>query len=55
MIELVLASRNRKKIAEMTALLAETVKDGIKILSLDDIGYDGWVTGEMIPSSSNFW
>ncbi len=41
MIELVLASRNRKKIAEMAALLSETVKDEIRILSLDDIGYAG--------------
>ena len=41
MIELVLASRNRKKIAEMSALLSGTVKEEIRILSLDDVGYTG--------------
>ncbi len=39
-MEIVLASRNRKKIAEMQALLSLHVP-GIRILSLDDIGYEG--------------
>ncbi len=39
-MELVLASRNKKKIAEMEALLAAYVPD-VHILSLDDIGYVG--------------
>ncbi len=40
MCEIVLASRNKKKIAELQALLAETLAD-IKVLSLDDIGFWG--------------
>lgn len=39
-MELVLASRNRKKIAELHALLSERIPD-LRILSLDDIGYEG--------------
>lgn len=41
MIEAVLASRNKKKIAEMRTLLSESFGDGIRILSLDDIGFEG--------------
>lgn len=41
MIEAVLASRNKKKIIEMRTLLTEVFGDGIKILSLDDIGFEG--------------
>ncbi len=39
-MELVLASRNKKKIAEMEALLGKHIP-GVRILSLDDIGYVG--------------
>lgn len=39
-MELILASRNKKKIREMEALLAKYVDD-VRILSLDDIGFDG--------------
>ena len=39
-MEIVLASRNKKKIAELEALLRELCKD-IRVLSLDDIGYEG--------------
>ncbi len=39
-MELVLASRNRKKIAEVEALLSAHIP-GVRILSLDDIGYVG--------------
>ena len=39
-MELILASRNKKKIKEMEALLSKYM-DGVKILSLDDIGFDG--------------
>ncbi len=44
MIEVVLASRNKKKIAEMQTLLGETCGDAIRVLSLDDIGFDGDIT-----------
>ncbi len=37
-MELVLASRNKKKIAELQAMLSESSTLDIKILSLDDIG-----------------
>ncbi len=40
-MEIVLASRNKKKITEMQALLTELCNTEIKILSLDDIGYMG--------------
>ena len=39
-MEIVLASRNNKKIAELQALLSETLPE-IKVLSLDDIGFEG--------------
>ncbi len=41
MIEAVLASRNKKKIIEMRTLLTEVFGEGINILSLDDIGFEG--------------
>ena len=37
-MEFVLASRNKKKIAEMNTLLAKFCGDKVKVLSLDDIG-----------------
>ena len=39
-MELILASRNQKKIREMEAILAGHFP-GIRILSLDDVGYEG--------------
>ena len=39
-MEIVLASRNRKKISELQSLLSETLPQ-IKVLSLDDIGFEG--------------
>ncbi len=39
-MEIVLASRNNKKIAELQALLSEFLPD-IKVLSLDDICFEG--------------
>ncbi len=39
MIELVLASRNKKKISELRTLLSHELGEEVKILSLDDIGY----------------
>ena len=39
-MKLILASRNKKKIKEMEALLSGYV-DGVQILSLDDIGFEG--------------
>lgn len=41
MIEAVLASRNKKKIAEMQTLLNESCGGIIRVLSLDDIGFSG--------------
>ena len=41
MTEIVLASRNKKKIAEMQTLLDAGLAGKVKILSLDDIGFDG--------------
>ena len=38
-MKLILASRNRKKIKEMEALLSQYV-EGVQILSLDDIGFE---------------
>jgi non-canonical purine NTP pyrophosphatase, rdgB/HAM1 family len=40
-MEMVLASRNRKKIAELETLLSQHTSMRVKILSLDDIGYTG--------------
>ena len=40
-MDLVLASRNKKKIAELQALLAEAGDLELRVLSLDDIGYYG--------------
>ena len=40
-MEFVLASRNKKKIGEMRVLLAEVFGEGIRVLSLDDIGFEG--------------
>lgn len=37
-MEIVLASRNKKKIAELQTLLAESLAD-VRVLSLDDIGF----------------
>ena len=39
-MDIVLASRNKKKIAELEALLRELCGD-VRVLSLDDIGYEG--------------
>ena len=41
MTEIVLASRNKKKIVEFQSLLNNIFKDKIKVLSLDDIGFFG--------------
>ncbi len=40
-MKLVLASRNRHKIDEITRVLSESGIEGVEILSLDDIGYVG--------------
>ena len=39
-MEIVLASANKKKIAELQALMSETFGDEIKVLSLSDIGFN---------------
>ncbi len=39
-MEIVIASRNQHKIGELQALLSQHV-DGVTLLSLDDIGYEG--------------
>lgn len=41
MVEIVLASKNKKKIAELQRLLDESLNGKVKILSLSDIGFDG--------------
>ncbi|MGM9646018.1 MAG: RdgB/HAM1 family non-canonical purine NTP pyrophosphatase [Eubacteriales bacterium] len=41
MIKLVLASRNKKKIAELKSILKDFIKTDVAVLSLDDIGYYG--------------
>ena len=41
MLELVLASRNRHKIAEIERVLGECGVNDVTLLSLDDIGFDG--------------
>ncbi|MBR6676833.1 MAG: hypothetical protein IKL24_05840, partial [Clostridia bacterium] len=40
-MDFVLASRNKKKIAEMNTLLSKYCGDKVRVLSLDDIGYFG--------------
>lgn len=40
-MEIVLASRNKKKTAEMNALLKELCGESVSVLSLDDIGFFG--------------
>lgn len=40
-MDIVLASRNKKKITEMNTLLSKYCGDKVKVLSLDDIGYSG--------------
>lgn len=40
-MEIVLASRNKNKIKELETLLSELCGDKVKVLSLDDIGYEG--------------
>ena len=39
-MKLILASRNKKKIREMEALLSRYI-EGVQILSLDDVGFEG--------------
>lgn len=41
MVKLVLASRNKKKVAELKSIIKEFIKSEVTILSLDDIGYYG--------------
>lgn len=41
MVKLVLASRNKKKVAELKSIIKEFIKSDVTILSLDDIGYYG--------------
>ena len=48
-MKIVLASRNRKKIAELKALLSEFIPN-IEILSLDDVG----ITGEIEEDGVTF-
>lgn len=50
MTEIVLASRNRKKIEELNALLSALMPKPVSVLSLDDIGY----SGEIEENGSSF-
>lgn len=54
MIEIVLASRNKKKIAEFQVLLTEAFEGKVKVLSLDDIGFFGDIveTGETFEENA---
>lgn len=54
MTEIVLASRNKKKIVEMRTLLGEVLGDGVNVLSLDDIGFEGDIeeNGETFEANS---
>ncbi len=48
-MKIVLASRNKKKIAELQSLLGEYI-EGVEILSLDDVG----ICGEIEENGSSF-
>ena len=50
MIEIVLASRNKKKISEFQVLLQNAFNDEVKVLSLDDIGY----TDDIVETGETF-
>lgn len=49
-MNIVLASRNQKKIRELETLLSENTSMNAKVLSLDDIGY----TGEIVEDGASF-
>lgn len=53
MIEAVLASRNKKKIGEMRTLLSEVFGEGIRVLSLDDIGFEGDIVEDGLSFEEN--
>ena len=50
MIEIVLSSRNKKKIAEFQVLLENAFEHEVKVLSLDDIGF----VGEIVENGETF-
>ena len=50
MIEIVLASRNKKKIAEFQVLLENAFENKVKVLSLDDIGF----VGDIVENGETF-
>lgn len=54
MIEVVLASRNKKKISELQTLLSSVSNLNVKVLSLDDIGFFGEIeeTGTTFEENS---
>ena len=47
-MEIVLASRNKKKIGEMKTLLSKFCAGEVKVLSLDDIGFFGDIEEELV-------
>ena len=51
-MELVIASRNQKKIRELEALLSRYVS-GVKLLSLDDVGIEGDIVEDGTTFSEN--
>ena len=51
-MELVIASRNQKKIRELEALLSRYVS-GVKLLSLDDVGIEGDIEEDGVTFSEN--
>ena len=54
MIDIVLASRNKKKIHELRTLLSQEIGTEVNVLSLDDIGYfdDIIETGETFEENA---
>ena len=51
-MEIVLASRNRHKIAEIERVLKESGVNDVTLLSLDDIGFDGDKVGMLMVKTA---
>lgn len=53
MYEIVVASRNKKKITELRDLLGEITSENVKILSLDDIGFTSDIVEDGVSFEEN--
>ncbi len=51
-MEIVIASRNKHKISELEALLSKFI-DGVKLLSLDDVGFEGDIEEDGLTFEEN--